>query len=216
METNLLSKSDRTARAILDSAYDLFSSQGYAATSMRQIAEGGGLALGSIYNHFSSKEDIFRAILQERHPFYQIMPLLKETRGESMDEFIRSAARSLVAELGHHPEFLNLMLIEMVEFKGSHAPLVFEKIMPDILFIANQLRAFQDEMRPIPLPLLMRAFLGMFFSYFITDTLLKDLFLPEMQNNALDVFVDIFLNGIHQSEPQVLPGQAGSLNTLEQ
>ena len=63
METNLPSKSDRTARAILDSAYALISSQGYAATSMRQIAEGAGLALGSIYNHFSSKEDIYKAII---------------------------------------------------------------------------------------------------------------------------------------------------------
>ena len=71
-----LSKSDRTSNAILDSAYNLICSQGYAATSMRQIADGAGLALGSIYNHFSSKEEIFEAILQKRHPFFQIMPLL--------------------------------------------------------------------------------------------------------------------------------------------
>ena len=198
IETNLPSKSDRTSRAILDSAYALFSSQGYAATSMRQVADGAGLALGSIYNHFPSKEDIFQAIILERHPFFQIIPVLKETRGENMDAFIRSAAHSLVEELGHHPEFLNLMLIEMVEFKGQHAPLLFEKVMPDILSIAQQVGAFQNDLRPIPPPLLMRAFLGMFFSYFITDTLLANLMPPELEAVALDVFVDIFLNGIKQ------------------
>ena len=201
METNLLSKSDRTSLAILDSAYALISSQGYAATSMRQIAEGAGLALGGIYNHFSSKEDIFQAIVLERHPFYQMLPLLKETRGATVDEFIHNAARSLVDELGHHPEFLNLILTELVEFKGRHAPLVFEKILPLVLELGGNMTAFQDEMRPIPIPLLMRAFVGMFFSYFITDMLLNNLMAPELQATAMDVFVDIFLNGIKQPLP---------------
>ena len=197
-----LSKSDRTSNAILDSAYRLISSQGYAATSMRQIAEGAGLALGGIYNHFSSKEEIFEAILQKRHPFFLIMPLLKETRGDTIDEFIRTAARSLVAELSKHPEFLNLMLTELVEFKGRHAPLLFEKIYPDLMLVARHLEIFQNDLRPIPSPLLMRAFVGMFFSYFITDILLKNLMLPELQANALDVFVEVFLNGIKQPVAQ--------------
>ena len=55
----LPSKSDRTNAAILEAAGTLFTSQGYAATSMRQVAESAGLALGSIYNHFPSKEAIF-------------------------------------------------------------------------------------------------------------------------------------------------------------
>ena len=202
METNPPSKSDRTARAILDSAYDLFSSQGYAASSMRQIAEGAGLALGSTYNHFSSKEDIFQAILLERHPFFQMLPLLKTTHGATLDEFIHNAARKLVDELGHHTEFLNLMLIELVEFKGQHAPLLFEKILPEVLQMGGQMMVFQDDVRPFPTLLLMRAFLGMFFSYFITDMLLKGLMQPELEAVALDVFVDIFLNGIKQPMPQ--------------
>lgn len=203
IDNPLLSKSDRTSRDILDSAYTLFTSQGYAATSMRQIAEGAGMALGSIYYHFSSKEDIFEAIVQKRHPFTLVMPMLRDAQGDTMDEFIRSAARSMVAELGQHPEFLNLMLIELVEFKGRHAPFLFEKIFPDIMVIARRVSVFQADLRPIPLPLLMRAFIGMFFSYFITDMLLKNLMPPEMQENALELFVDIFLNGIKQ--PQSLP-----------
>ena len=194
----LISKSDRTARAILDSAYRLFVSQGYAATSMRQIAEDAGLALGSAYNHFSSKDDIFKTIILKRHPIFVIMPLIKATKGNTIEEFIRNAARTLVAELEQNPEFINLLLIEMVEFKGQHAPLLFERVWPDLLAIAGQVAVFQDELQPIPPPLLLRAFLGMFFSYFITDMLLKNLMPAVMQEHALDKFVDIFLNGIKQ------------------
>ena len=204
-----LSKSDRTTRAILDSAYRLFVSQGYAATSMRQIAEDAGLALGSAYNHFSSKDDIFKTIILKRHPIFVIMPLIKATKGNTIEEFIRNAARTLVAELEQNPEFINLLLIEMVEFKGQHAPLLFERVWPDLLAIAGQVAVFQDELQPIPPPLLLRAFLGMFFSYFITDILLKNLMPAAMQENALDRFVDIFLNGIKQ------PVDNRKLNTSE-
>jgi AcrR family transcriptional regulator len=192
----LPSKSDRTSQAIIDSAYALFTSQGYAATSMRQIADKAGLALGGIYNHFSSKEEIFQTVVQQRHPFFKLLPLLRETQGETLDEYIHGAARNLVAELGQHPEFLNLMLIELVEFKARHAPLLFDKIFPEIMEIAGRVAVFQDASRSIPAPLLMRAFLGMFFSFFLTELLLKNLLPVEMQAGALDVFVDIFLNGI--------------------
>ena len=55
---DVLSKGERTRAAILDAAYDLFIEQGFAATSMRDIAGRAGLAPGSLYNHFSSKEEL--------------------------------------------------------------------------------------------------------------------------------------------------------------
>ena len=189
-------KGERTSRAIIDAAYDLIVEQGYAATSMRQIADKAGLALGGIYNHFSSKEEVFEAILEERHPFFQIIPLLNSTQGDSIESFARNAAHTLIAELGHHPEFLNLLLIEIVEFKGSHVPLIFEKMMPMILELAQRLSSLDGNMREIPQIVLVRAFMGMFFSYFITETLLNHIPFVEMPPDALDHFVDIFLHGI--------------------
>ena len=76
-----------TRSLLLDTAHLLFVNQGYAATSMRQIAESAGLALGGIYNHFPSKEAVFQTILMERHPYQQIMPLLKEMQVESWRSF---------------------------------------------------------------------------------------------------------------------------------
>lgn len=214
-DATLLSKSDRTSRAILDSAYHLFAAQGYAATSMRQIAEGAGLALGSIYNHFSSKEDIFEAIVLKRHPVYSILPLLEQAPGETLDEYIRNAAHLMVAELRDHPEFLNLILIEMVEFKARHAPLLLEKISPEALVIASRMTVFQPGVRALPQPLLLRAFIGMFFSYFITGMIFDVYISPEQQETALDRFVDIFLYGIKQSVNAEQVHAARNLKTPE-
>jgi TetR/AcrR family transcriptional regulator, mexJK operon transcriptional repressor len=200
MTEDTLTKGERTSRAIIDAAYDLIVAQGFAATSMRQIADRAGLALGGIYNHFSSKEEVFRAILEERHPFFQIVPLLNSVEGETIEAFARNAAHTLIAELGHHPEFLNLLLIEIVEFKGEHVPLVFEKMLPMILQLAQRLSNLGGNMREIPQLVLARAFLGMFFSYFITELLLNQTKFMAMQTNALDHFVDIFLHGILSAE----------------
>ena len=188
-------KGERTRRAILDAAYALMIEQGYAATSMRQIAERTGLALGGIYNHFSSKEEVFQAIIEERHPFFQIIPILNAVEGKTVEEFVRNAAHALIAELGHHPDFLNLMLTEIVEFKSQHVSVIFDKFVPMIMPLAERMGNLESNLRRIPPPVLLRAFLGMFFSYYITEILLGRVMPPEMQANALDYFVDIFLHG---------------------
>ena len=200
-----LSKGEQTRQAILSSAYDLIIRQGYAATSMRQIAEKAGLALGGIYNHFSSKEDVFRAIIEERHPFFQMLPLLNTVQGDTAELFVRNAAHMLVGELGHHPEFLNLMLVEIVEFKAAHVPIILEKLLPMLLPLVEHMGGLEGRLRPIAPFVLARAFLGMFFSYYITEIILGRGLPPSLRkvnSNAIDQFVEIFLHGILLEEPK--------------
>jgi AcrR family transcriptional regulator len=51
-------------RAILDAAAGLFSERGYAATSLRDIAERAGMKAGSLYYHFSSKDEIVAEVIE--------------------------------------------------------------------------------------------------------------------------------------------------------
>jgi TetR/AcrR family transcriptional regulator len=51
-------------RAILDAAEQVFGTHGFADAKMADIAKRAGLAAGTIYKHFESKEDIFRALLE--------------------------------------------------------------------------------------------------------------------------------------------------------
>jgi TetR/AcrR family transcriptional regulator, cholesterol catabolism regulator len=50
---------------VLDAAAERFVVQGYAATTLRQIAGDVGIKAGSIYHHFASKEELFASILRE-------------------------------------------------------------------------------------------------------------------------------------------------------
>jgi AcrR family transcriptional regulator len=54
--------SAQTRRKILDVALELFSTQGYDRTSLREISERLGFTKAALYYHFRAKEDILRAL----------------------------------------------------------------------------------------------------------------------------------------------------------
>src|SRR5580698_7433873 len=61
--TTDLTRSDAKRRAILDVASEVFVAQGYAATSMSEIAARLGGSKGTLYNYFRSKEELFSAFI---------------------------------------------------------------------------------------------------------------------------------------------------------
>jgi AcrR family transcriptional regulator len=196
MSEETMTKGERTRQAILQAAYSLFLEQGYAATSVRQIAERAGLALGGIYNHFETKEAIFSELIIDRHPFHQIMPLLQAAPGDTVEEFVRNAATSMITELGRRPDFIKFLFVELVEFNGRDFPKMFKMVFPQIEPLIRRFQASRGDLRPIPPFVLFRAFLGLFFSYYMTEYLLAGTPAAAMQEHALDHFVDIFLHGV--------------------
>ncbi|MBN1579968.1 MAG: TetR/AcrR family transcriptional regulator, partial [Anaerolineae bacterium] len=154
------------------------------------------LALGGLYNHFASKEDILAAVMMERNPYLDIVPALEAAQGATVEELVRDAAAGMLAALGNRPDDLQLMFIEIVEFKGQHFPQLFESLFPHMIGFAQKLVQVNGDLRPIPPPTLIRAFVGFFFAYFMTEWLMGDQFLSESRQGAFDDFVDIYLHGI--------------------
>jgi len=58
-------KADETRRRILDSALSLFRDRGFEPTTMREIAQGAGVAIGAAYYYFDSKEDLLMAFYRQ-------------------------------------------------------------------------------------------------------------------------------------------------------
>jgi len=190
-------KKERTQQAIEQAAYELFMEHGFNATSMRQIAEKAGLALGGIYNHYESKEEIFHAIILDRHPYKQILPLVLNVKGKTPEEFFRNAAHTALGELGKRPDFLKLMFIEAVEFNGKHISLIMREILPEVMPVFEELAARRKSLRQIGPVLLIRSFLAMLFSYYLTEMFIRGSALAKlMPKNSFDTFVDIYLYGI--------------------
>ena len=196
MDTQPQRKGEATQARIVDAAYALFLRQGYHGTSMRQIADSAGITMGGIYNHFAGKEAIWEAVLNAKHPYHAILPLLHAATGDSVEAYVHDAAAGLVAELGKRPELLHLMFIELVEFNGAHIPAIYATLVPRLSELSAVLQQKAGRVRPIPLPILARSFAGLFFSYYITEILMPPEVRTLMGDSALDSFIDIYLHGI--------------------
>ncbi len=57
--------SENTRKKILDSAFELFATQGFHDTSMSQIAQKAEVSKGLAYNYFTSKEHLLGDILEQ-------------------------------------------------------------------------------------------------------------------------------------------------------
>ena len=56
---------NKTKRKIFETSMDLFAKKGYEATSIEEITSVVGVAKGTLYYHFSSKEEIFNFLVEE-------------------------------------------------------------------------------------------------------------------------------------------------------
>ena len=194
---NTPKKGEVTRLAIEDAAMELFLEQGYAATSMRQIADKAELALGGIYNHFTSKDEIFEGIIIDKHPYKKILPAILEAEGDGLDEFFKNAFHLIISEMGERPEFVNLILIELVEFKGKHGAVMLREIAPKMLPVFERVIKSRKDLRMNNPAMLMRSFIGMVVSYLITEMIISNSAVRKlMPKNTEATYVDVFLHGI--------------------
>ena len=55
-----------TVAKILDAAQEIFSEQGFEKTQLEEVAARAGYSRGAIYAHYTSKEDVFLALMEQR------------------------------------------------------------------------------------------------------------------------------------------------------
>ncbi|GMA45910.1 TetR/AcrR family transcriptional regulator [Tetragenococcus muriaticus] len=96
---------------ILDIAEQLFMTQGYQATSTRQITEILGVTQPTIYYHFKKKEDIY----------YAVMLRLSKDIEQNLIKFVEDSTQQLESKL-----------ISMVEFLREKHPFNFFVMMHDV------------------------------------------------------------------------------------
>ena len=201
MPDEVITRKESTRDEIIQAAYRLFLENGFHGTSMRSIAREARIALGGIYNHFTSKEAIYTSIILEHHPYLEMLIQLKSAQGDTLESLLRDAAQRIDESLMKKPEdFLKLVFLEMVEFKGQHVSQLFPQILPQFITFERQFFSEREELRDFPPLLLGRAFVGLIFSYFMTEWVFGSQLLPEERGQGIEQFIDIYLHGILKAE----------------
>jgi AcrR family transcriptional regulator len=186
----------RSRQQIVSAAHRLFLTQGFHGTTMRQIAAESGMALGSLYNHFADKDDLFRAVFEAYNPYPLLLMALEHSQGRDAEELVRVAARRLVTALKDRPDLIKLVFIDVVEFQGKHLATAYPEVAPGMERFATRLQRDAGVLRPINGDSLLRGFFGLFYTFHMTEMLLGKPADPQAQNTALNDLTEIYLRGI--------------------
>jgi AcrR family transcriptional regulator len=100
---------------ILDAAGDLFSRRGFAAVGMREVAEAVGLGKSSLFHHFSSKAELYAAVVGRiLDVFDQRTTAALASGGDPVARFDRWID-ALIDTLAAHPTSARLLLRSLFE-----------------------------------------------------------------------------------------------------
>jgi AcrR family transcriptional regulator len=82
-------------QAILDAAREVFGELGYETATVRDIIRRTGLAAGTFYNYYRSKEEVFAALADDGAR--RFAPILKAIRAQASGDFEAFVGRALQA-----------------------------------------------------------------------------------------------------------------------
>ena len=121
-------KSEASVAQALEAALTLFSSRGFRATSMRQIAAASGLSVGNLYHHFSSKEEIFQRLI-DRYWEIVLDPDLRLNRifaEAGFPEDLEEMAEAIEEVVDACGPYILLIYVDVIEFQGQHIRAFYE------------------------------------------------------------------------------------------
>jgi AcrR family transcriptional regulator len=100
-------EASNTRERILDVALELFATQGFAGTSIRQITQAVGIRESAIYAHFVSKQEMYETLFEEvGPPAFLLLELLEAGEYERLrnepERFLREVVR-LISESWDEP-----------------------------------------------------------------------------------------------------------------
>lgn len=107
---------ERRKAKIMQVATSLFLKNGYAATSLVDIARSARVASRTLYRHFGDKEAIFKSVLFARETA-AVFPHPEIETGESVREVMTKAA-AYVCEVSLRPSTVVLMRLALAESKS--------------------------------------------------------------------------------------------------
>jgi len=133
---------------LLDSALQSFADHGIAATSLRQLAQEGGLTPAMLNYYFGSRDRLVDAVVEER--LLPVMTELRDRLNEASDKNAAAAARTFVgalhAAIVQHPWLPALWVREVLPENGALRSVLSERIAPEIaLPLAQRFAAGQRE-----------------------------------------------------------------------
>ena len=104
---------NRTKRKIFETSMKLFAEKGYDATSIEEITAEVGVAKGTLYYHFSSKEEIFNFLIEEGMNLLKNSIKIKIDKQEKYIDKLRAIVLIQIKIIAKYENFMTIVLSEL-------------------------------------------------------------------------------------------------------
>jgi AcrR family transcriptional regulator len=169
-------KSERTPRkstvrrraTILDAALRCFSRQGLAATTIADVRKMSKTSIGSIYHHFSSKEDLTSALYLHSLDLYQDGLLAKLERALTAERRVRTMVEYHLDWVAREPDrarFLFTAERPQTKSQAAHDLSRLDRTFFDRLFEPLEAAMHAGALRTLPRDLFLAMVMGPAQSY---------------------------------------------------
>jgi AcrR family transcriptional regulator len=192
----------QTRTRILSAALRLFASQGFDATTTRDLAQQAGVAEGTLFRHFPNKKailievatngwvEILTDLLTELSEMgsYKAVAQVMRRRMWNMHKNV-DLMRVCFMEAQFHPDLRDRIQLEVIDKMSDVAEAFFQTAMDKGIY------------RQMNVKLVAKVFLGMFaIAGFSDNTLMEPNASPQEMQEMAEGLADIFLNGVLAKE----------------
>ncbi len=145
-----------TKEIIIEKALELFSKKGFAAVSMRELADAVGIQVSSIYHYYKSKQDLFQGMIDQTVAVMEqckasFIQALGNTESVEKEPFINAGVMMVAAYRENNAIAPLLKMLESERFHDDlcnqtwnkiffESPLEHQKNVFDILYKRGEIK----------------------------------------------------------------------------
>lgn len=104
---------NKTKRKIFETSMKLFAKKGYDATSIEEITATVGVAKGTLYYHFSSKEEIFNFLVEEGMKLLKNSIDIKISKLDKAIDKLRAIILIQIKIITKYEDFMTIVLSQI-------------------------------------------------------------------------------------------------------
>ncbi len=179
---------------ILDAAITVFSEKGFHRATIKEIARVAGIADGTIYTYFASKDEVLLAVLDRLNETTERRQQFVLGDEQDLKAFFRAYLQQRMALLWPNAEVFRAVLPELL-VNGKLRRQYYEQVLAPTIAVGEQFFQAQNEQLQINIPLTVRAIAGTLLGLLLLQ-LLGDEVLAGQWEALPDVLTALFFDKI--------------------
>jgi len=181
-------------KQILDAATRVFAEKGFHRATIKEIARVAGIADGTIYTYFASKDEVLLAVLDRLNETTERKQQFVLGDEQDLKAFFRAYLQQRMALLWPNAEVFRAVLPELL-VNGELRRQYYEQVLAPTIAVGEQFFQAQSEQIQINIPLTVRAIAGTLLGLLLLQ-LLGDETLARQWEELPDVLTTLFFDKV--------------------